>query len=141
MNRLILLFSVSLSLSFLVPTAIYPIFIKEYNLYLHPENGCKTVYSLKANDSVTLKINLLSCKGAMNVEVFLKGSLVEKGKYVNSLDLLKTYSNRVGFNRKENKQITEIVISEYYQPLRDSLWTFYKNDSITIINYKKGVQQ
>lgn len=95
MKRLVLIFSALLFFSFLVPTAIYPIFIKEYNLYLYPEKGCKTVYSLKANDSITLKIDLLSCKGAMNVEVYMKGSLVEKGKYVNSLDLLKTCSNRM----------------------------------------------
>ena len=77
----------------------------------------------------------------MIIEVYSKNLLKEKGKYINSLDLLKKYDSRVTYNRKKNKYISEIIVKEYYQPLRDSIWFFYYNDSIIAKIYNKGIEE
>ena len=140
MNKIMFIFSIGLLMAFSAPVVIYPVYIKEYNVYLYPDNGCSKRYTLKANDSTTLKVNLSSCKGSMMVEVYFKDMLIEKGKYINSLDLLRKYDNRVSYNRKKNKHISEIIVSEYYQPLRDSVWLFYNHDSVSRKVYNRGIE-
>jgi hypothetical protein len=141
MKSILLLFSLIITTSFRVPNVLHPIYLKECDFYLYPEKGCKNVYNKKINDSSYININLYSCKGNMYVKLYVDSILVEEGKYINSLDLLKKYNNRVGFSRKYNKPIAQIFVSSYYQPLRDSIWTFYKEDSVIRKVYRKGILQ
>lgn len=134
------IFSIGLIMAFSAREVIYPVYIKEYNVYLYPDNGCCKGYTLKLNDSTTLKVNLSSCEGAMMVEVYFKDMMIEKGKYINSLSLLRKYENRVSYSRIKNKYISEIIVSEYYQPLRDSIWLFYNHDSVSSKIYNRGIE-
>lgn len=127
--------------SFAIQTVTYPIFIQDYNVYLYPNKGCTGSYLMKIEDSTTINIKLLSCKGEMDVKIYRNGLLQEKGKYINSLGLLKTYKTRTGYNPQKNGFTSEIFISEYYQPLRNGTWTFYKNDSVQKVVYSKGLKQ
>ena len=139
MNKVKYLFLSLLLLGYTTPSVIYPIYIKEYDVYLYPDKGCYKNYTLKVNDSTILKINLSSCKGSMMVERYDKELLVEKGKYINSLALLKSYSYGQVSGRK--KSFSEIIVSEYYQPLRDSVWLFYNHGGVTRKIYNRGVEE
>lgn len=139
--KAVLVLSLIIISSFRIPDALHPIYLTECNFYFYPEKGCKNIYNKKIDDSTYININLFSCKGNMYVRLYVDSVLVEEGKYINSLDLLKKYNYRVGFSRKYNKSITEVFVSSYYQPLRDSIWNFYKKDSIIKKIYKKGILQ
>ena len=119
---------------------IYTIYIKEYNVYFSPVKGCNTQYEIKANDSIFLKLKLYDCRGEMTVEAFKNNILVEKGKYKNSLALLRSYGiGRQGGLRFPEKVSDKIIVNEFYQPLRDGIWLFYRTDSVEKRVYKLGI--
>lgn len=120
-----------------IAQVIYPIYIKEYDLYLYPDKGCKRMYEIKKGDTLVFNINLNNCKGELHLKLFNnKNHLIEEGNYVTSLALLSAY--KIGRVSGRNKMYDEIMVQKYYQPLRHGKWSFYqriKNQEI----YNKGI--
>src|SRR5690242_16552066 len=89
------------------------IYLKEYKIYFTPKK-CKDSVTYYLNDSSFLKIDLLSCKGKMNIREFNKaGSLVLSGQYSSSLDTLKEYIDQYNLIG----DIIAIKVTKYFQPL------------------------
>lgn len=114
----------------------YPIYIKEYDLYLYPDKGCQISYEIKKNDSVLIKIDLKSCKGELNLKLYNHSILIEEGNYVSSLALLSKY--KIGRVSSRKKMHDEMIVEKFYQPLRHGIWRFYKG-IITKEIYKVGI--
>ena len=63
--------------------------------------------------------------------------LLEKGNYIASLDLLKSYSN--GLDIATGRISIEVI--KYYQPLKDGIWYYFNNESVIKKIYKRGILQ
>ena len=127
MNKItiaLLFFTFILTVKFSYSQAVYPIYIKEYDLYVYPDKGCKVLYEFQRNDSILIKIELKSCKGELNLKLFNNGILIEEGNYVNSLALLSNY--KIGRISSRKKMHDEIIVEKFYQPLRHGIWRFYR---------------
>jgi len=115
----------------------------EYNYIFVPSQKCTDTLSGTTIDGKKLKIYLFDCKGKMIIECFNKKSiLIEKGAYINSLDLLKNYSYAIAVGRHINpKKRVTIEVNSYYQPLRNGIWCFYKDNGKLYKkkNYNKGI--
>jgi hypothetical protein len=118
----------------------YRIFIAEYDCTITPKTG-------KCNDTIVeyighkerhIKIYLESCKGKMFLECYDSNNVkIEEGSYINSLDLLKKYTNAVS----PRDMSYRIKVAEYYQPLRSGKWLFYdlSGKLTSTKTYNKGV--
>ena len=64
-------------------------------------------------------------------------TLRERGNYIASLDLLRSYNNVYNLTKHTSK----IVVGKYYQPLRDGTWNYYDTIGNIIKSeiYIKGV--
>ena len=116
----------------------YRIKLAEYNYTFIPQGRCSDTLVGNIEGSKFIKIFLFDCKGKMNVECFNKDSiLLEKGSYINSLDLLKSYYYASDASRSK----TTVKIISYYQPLRDGIWYFYDEKGKLVLNkmYEKGI--
>ena len=86
-----------------------------------------------------LKIQLYNAKGKMSLECYssVDSSVLEKGNYIESLDLLKAYS--MGIDATSSEKQIEVV--KYFQPLRHGKWEFFKNGKLEYyITYNKGIK-
>jgi len=111
----------------------YPIFIAEYDFIFTPQNGCIDTVSGHLQNGNSVRIKLYSCSGKMTIKVYDRNSkLVEEGQYMNSLDLLKKYTNLINVDSKKSV----VKVYAYYQPLRTGEWRFY--DSKGNIEFKKN---
>jgi hypothetical protein len=109
----------------------------EYGYTFIPQQSKKTYFG-NVDDGNFLKIHLTDVRGEMDVEYCAKDSgVLEKGHYINSLSLLRTYSEFV--NGTTGRQ--QIRVVEYYQPLRDGIWYFYDRNKKLIDKktYNRGV--
>jgi hypothetical protein len=117
----------------------YRIKIEEYKLVIVPDSCKQNITETDEPNNRYFKLQLKSCKGAMHLECYnLKDStLREKGTYISSLDLLKSYEKV--YNLTKHK--TEVIVSKYYQPLRDGNWYYYDSAGNIIKKevYNKGV--
>ena len=115
----------------------YRIYIAEYDYFFTPQNGCLDTIAGALRDKKSLRISLYSCLGKMHVQVFDSNKIkIEEGNYINSLDLLKRYSNAVSMRPLQSR----IKVYSYYQPLRSGEWLFYNSKGILQLKkrYDKG---
>ena len=115
----------------------YRIYIAEYDYFFTPQNSCTDTIVGTLRNNTSLSINLYSCLGKMHVQVFDSNKIkVEEGNYINSLDLLKRYSNVVNIMSSKSR----IKVYSYYQPLRSGEWLFYNGKGILEVKktYNKG---
>jgi hypothetical protein len=117
----------------------YRIKVDEYKITIVPDSCKQTITEVDKKNNRYFKLYLKNCKGAMLLECYnLRDStLKEKGTYMASLDLLKSYVNVYNLT----KHTTQIVVAKYYQPLRDGSWNYYDSVGNIIKNevYKQGV--
>ncbi|KYP16241.1 MAG: hypothetical protein A1D16_20050 [Flavihumibacter sp. CACIAM 22H1] len=116
----------------------YRIRLQEYSYTFIPQGKCRDTLFTKLDQGKSIKIYLFDCKGKMNVECFNKDSiLIEKGSYVNSLDLLKSYYYAIDATRSK----TTIKVSSYYHPLRNGVWYYYDDLGEPLLNkiYDRGI--
>lgn len=116
----------------------YRIYLAEYDYFFTPQNGCIDTITGTLRDNSSLCINLYSCMGKMKVQLFDSNKIkLEEGKYINSLDLLKRYSNAVNVTSSKSR----INVYSYYQPLRSGEWLFYNSKGLLRMKkiYDKGV--
>ena len=116
------------------------IYLSEYDYFFTPQKAeCYDTLTKKIEDDKELKITLFDCKGKMHLECFKNNKKIEEGDYVNSLDLLKRYINRLD----GIKGTKTIKVYEFYQPLRSGTWFFYdkKGNILRKEIYKEGVVQ
>ena len=114
------------------------IHLVEYDCVFTPQKNCIEDFEVVIGSSKKLSIQLLDCKGRMSVRCYNSNNVkIEEGNYINSLDLLKKYSNVVDISTKK----TRIKIYSYYQPLRTGEWLFYDNNGVLITKkvYEKGI--
>ena len=105
----------------------YRIYMAEYDYFFTPQNGCIDTITGTLRDNTSLRINLYSCLGKMHVQVFDSNKVkIEEGNYINSLDLLKRYSNAIS----PGNGTSRIKVYSYYQPLRSGEWQFYNSKGI-----------
>lgn len=117
---------------------ILQIHLKEFDLYFLPDS-CKGNLSIETGvDKRRLEINLLDCKGQLNLKLFdSTNNLVLKGQYLNSLDTLKKYS--VGKSAIDGAK--QLSLMKYFEPLANGEWVYYKAGIVdTIIHYKNGLK-
>lgn len=117
-----------------------PIYISEYGYVFTPQKElCLDTLVKITEDGKELKITLFDCRGKMHLQCFKNKVKVEEGDYVNSLDLLKKYINRID----GIKGGQAIRVYEFYQPLRSGTWFFYdkRGKLLRKENYKQGVIQ
>jgi hypothetical protein len=113
------------------------IYIEEYNYFFTPQKiNCLDTLVDKLDDGRTLRIFIYDCKGKMHLECFKGHQKIEEGDYINSLDLLKKYSRAV--NAISGRR--EIIVREYYQPLRSGEWFFYNKNNGKLVDKKRYVQ-
>lgn len=116
----------------------YRIYIAEYDYFFTPQNGCIDTIIGTLRDNKSLRISLYSCLGKMHVQVLDSNKMkIEEGNYINSLDLLKRYSNAVNSMSSESR----IKVYSYYQPLRSGEWLFYNGKGGLKMKktYNKGI--
>jgi hypothetical protein len=115
--------------------------LNEYKYTFIPRE-CKGDFSVVILGGRKLKIHLIDCKGKMNLECYDRSlELIEKGSYINSLDLLKSYYYAVSIGKNIDRQHNvSIKISSYYQPLRDGVWYFYNHRRLVMKKkYNAGI--
>jgi hypothetical protein len=80
---------------------------------------------------------LKDCRGKCEFIIYdpLSNNVSLKGKFANSLDIMKGYS----YSYNEFGDTVEINVIEYYMPLRDSTWVFYHADDSTYKKYVEGI--
>lgn len=94
---------------------------------------------IPVGDDRFLKIHLYNAKGKMSLECYSSAdsSVLEKGNYIESLDLLKAYS--MGINATSSERQIEVI--KYFQPLRHGKWEFFKSGKLEYyITYNKGIK-
>lgn len=133
---------VVLFFSFTYDRKKYKIFIEEYDCIITPQkkNCIDTITVEAGRNNMSLKIYLSDCRGKMYLQCYDSNHVkIEEGNYINSLDLLKKYTNAVSPRNMEHR----IKISEYYQPLRSGKWFFYSPSGKVLYTkiYDKGVLQ
>ena len=117
----------------------YRIKLIEYNYTFIPQAKCRDTLYGNIDHNNFLKIYLNNCKGNCDVECYNKDSvIVEKGSYINSLDLLKSYYYALDASQTSK---TEIKVISYYQPLRNGVWYFYNDSGRLFLNkiYNNGI--
>lgn len=94
--------------------------------------------SFTLDDSSYIKIHLYNERGSMLLERYTPDSILsERGNYVESLDLLKTYTIAVN----ATSQRSRMEVSKYFQPLRNGKWEFFKEGKAQYyIIYSKGIK-
>ena len=114
------------------------IYLKEFGVYFLPDScQCKMEVETYGEARGKLLIDLLSCKGKMNVrQVDSKGKLVAEAIYEESLDTLKRYS--VG--RSAVIDTSTLSVMKYFQPLPDGIWKFFNNGKVDTVVYKGGLE-
>jgi hypothetical protein len=136
---LILICLISTLFSFTAQKRKYKIFIAEYDCLFTPGNECIDTINIKArHNTFFLKIYLSDCRGQMYLQCYDSNhDKIEEGHYINSLDLLKKYTNELNFRNMTYR----IKVSEYYQPLRSGKWLFYNKSGSVLYSktYKNGV--
>ena len=128
------------SSSFLTYSSKITIYISEYDYSFTPQKeGCIDTLTKTTEDGRELRITLFDCRGKMHLQCFKNKVKIEEGDYINSLDLLKKYINRID-GIKGNQTIK---VYEFYQPLRSGTWVFYdkKGKLLRKEIYKDGVIQ
>ena len=140
LNKVKLLIILSLIASFIISAVErgqHRIKVKEYDLTLIPESCKDSILEKDELNNRFFKIFLKDCKGAMRLECYnlADSTLKEKGEYISSLALLSSYTHSVNGTTGEAR----IVVSKYYQPLRDGVWRYYDSSEIRTETYKKGI--
>ncbi|MBW7943714.1 MAG: hypothetical protein H3C64_15360 [Candidatus Kuenenia stuttgartiensis] len=137
MKILTILLLVILSISGEVQNGKYRIKVEEYDLTLIPKSCRDSIFKKDEQNNLFFKIFLKDCKGAMKLECYnlSDSTLKEKGEYTSSLALLSSYISSVNGTTGE----TKILVSKYYQPLRDGIWEFYDSAGIKSKIYKRGI--
>ena len=111
--------------------------LPEYDITFIPtkQNEIRTI---STNDNRFVKIHLYNAKGKMDLEYYnADSSLLEKGSYVESIELLKAYS--IGISATTQKRQMEVVT--YFQPLRHGKWEFFKSGKLEYyLTYNKGIK-
>lgn len=112
----------------------------EYDLTFVPDKCKGMITKVDKKKSRYYKLYLKDCKGTMLFESFdlQDSTLKERGSYIASLDLLKSYIYAI--NATTGK--SEVKVSKYYQPLKDGTWYFYGDEGNKIKAkeiYKRGV--
>lgn len=114
------------------------IFLSDYNYVVIPQNNQVDTIVAKIDSRRTLNIFLKDFKGKMRIEC-LDSNLIkrEEGNYINSLDILKRYSNSVDITT--SREI--IKVYSYFQPLRTGEWNFYNSKGSLSIKkrYNNGI--
>lgn len=115
----------------------YRIKLKEFDITLVPENCKDSILKIDQFNNRFFKIQLKDCKGALSLQCFnlTDSVLQQEGSYISSLELLSSYTHSV--NATTGK--TEVVVSKYYQPLKDGIWHYYDSSGIKIETYDKGI--
>ncbi len=116
------------------------IYISEYDFSFTPQKeGCIDTLVKTTEDGKVLKITLFDCRGKMHLECFKNKHKIEEGDYINSLDLLKKYINRIDGTKGRQT----IQVYEFYQPLRSGTWLFYDKGGKIVRRekYKDGIIQ
>ena len=110
----------------------------EYDVTFIPAKQAE-VRIISLDNNRFIKIYLYNAKGKMKLECYSASdsSLLEKGNYIESIDLLKAYS--MGINATSTERKIEVVT--YFQPLRDGKWEFFKNGKLEYyFTYNKGIK-
>lgn len=111
--------------------------LKELNTYYLPTTLLKWD-SLQIDSKKTALIYPINKIGAMYIRVFSKGKLIIEGKYLSSLDTLKSYVEEFDANGD-----SRIAVSEYFEPLKDSIWTEFDSKKKKSVKkyYQNGVEK
>lgn len=115
------------------------IYLNEFDVYILPDS-CNSKMHVKLPDNKgELRINLADCMGKMNVNQYdSSGNLILNCNYAPSLDTLKTYS----YGKSAVTGQSKVTVLDFFQPLPDGEWNFYKNNKIIrTIKYKSGVEE
>ena len=125
--------------SFNYGTGRYRIELPEYKLTIVPDSCNQVITKKDQQNHKYYIINLKSCQGKMSLECYNSqdSALLEKGNYIASLDLLKSYGN--GLDIATGR--TTIQVIKYYQPLKDGIWYYYNSNGVTKKIYKCGILQ
>lgn len=112
------------------------VYLKEFSIYFLPVD-CVCNMNLDLFSKEKMTIDLFDCKGRMSFKVFdSKGKLTLEGFYINSLDTLRKYS--IGKSAIDGSKKVEVI--NYFQPLPDGVWRYYKEGKIIkTIQYKGGL--
>lgn len=76
--------------------------------------------TVKFNNGAVGYIYLQDFRGNMFMKVIKNKKVFCSGKYVNSLDTLKHYVEVY-----DDAGVAKIKVEKYFQPLKDSVWSFY----------------
>lgn len=90
-------------------------------------------------DSIHYMMKITDCRGKMYFQAFYGNKLRIEGKYINSLD---TFKRCATVEDPFNPGVKILQIQKYFQPLKDSIWTYY-DQSGKLINkevWKKGIK-
>jgi hypothetical protein len=102
------------------------IYLQDYKIYIAPKK-CKDSIMQYLVDSSSVKINLLNCKGKMNIKEFDRsGVLLVTGQYEGSLDTLKEYVDVFDIFG----ELKAIEVHKYFQPIKNGVWTYYENGAV-----------
>jgi hypothetical protein len=112
------------------------IYLSDYKINITPKK-CNDKRSIYLTDSSLLKIDLLNCKGKMNIQQFGKtGILLLSGQYCASLDTLKQYVQVLNLSL----ELVKIKVRKFFEPLKDGTWIYYQNGQIDRKEkYNKGI--
>lgn len=133
------------------------IFLITFALISYPQSNCKISirvktevidrfinfhlgeFNKKLDNGYTIKGTLETCKGLMNIEIYNEDSiLINRGSFIESLDTLSHY---VSVFTVDFVDTEEIVVTPYFQPLKNGIWYFYdeKGNFFSKKMYQSGV--
>lgn len=133
------------------------IFLLTFVLISYPQSNCKISirvktevidrfinfhlgeFNKKLDNGYTIKGTLETCKGLMNIEIYNEDSiLINRGSFIESLDTLSHY---VSVFTVDFVDTEEIVVTPYFQPLKNGIWYFYdeKGNFFSKKMYQSGV--
>lgn len=111
-----------------------PIYIDLIKEYYYPYKGL-SIDTIEISKNKFMIIKLLDYNGSLKFELYKDKKITIKGKYSNSLDTFKRYVEQFKASGE-----SKMIVENYYYPLRDSVWIFFKNNNKISKKYKEGIE-